>query len=345
MKIKEEKDVTINDIAKACGVSKTTISRYLNKKYEFFSEETRERISKVISEMGYSPNLTAQRLKSARSRLIGCSIGDMSSPFAGLLLQGITSVFQDTGYQVLFVHCGNDSDKEKKALEGLLANKVDGLIVNTSGGNDEYLLSIANSGVPVVLADRGLLGLKALDTVELNNEETAYECVRILKDFGYERIAYFTQRLGNISPRVNRYKGYCRAMNDFFPGIAPKLAEVYDDCTDGWISAIKEFRDSNPGVRIAALTSNGEAAQNMVLAYMEMGEVFGRDFGLFSFDDWKWMMLTQPGITSVAIPTEIIGAKSAELLLKQIESGNTNHSPISIKLDGKINIRGSTTAK
>ena len=82
--------VTIDQVAAICGVSKTTISRYLNHKYENISAETRGRIEQVIAELDYRPNRTAQRRKASRSMLIGCCIGDIASPFAGLLLKGIT---------------------------------------------------------------------------------------------------------------------------------------------------------------------------------------------------------------------------------------------------------------
>lgn len=343
MKRKEEKNITINDIAKACGVSKTTVSRYLNGKDDCFSEETGDKISKAIAELGYSPNRSAQRLKANSTKLIGCSIGDMSRPFAGLLLRGITGVFQDTDYQVLFTHCDNDPVKERNAIEGFLANRVDGLIVNTSGRNDEYLISVAKRGIPLVLADRGLLGERKLDTVELDNEEVAYECIRMLCNYGYEKIAFFTEELGSISPRISRHKGFCRAIEDFYPGNIPHIYEIHDGSNDAWIAAIEEFRNANPGKRIAALTSNGVATYNMVLAYNEMGHSFGYEFGLLSFDDWDLMKVTQPGITSVSIPTEEIGATSAKLLLEQIaKNRGKERVPVLIKVEGQLNIRGST---
>ena len=92
MDAQAEKKITIDQVAKLCGVSKTTISRYLNGKFENISAETRENIRQVIEELDYRPNRSAQRLKASRSMLIGCTIGDVSSPFSGLLLKGITRV-------------------------------------------------------------------------------------------------------------------------------------------------------------------------------------------------------------------------------------------------------------
>ena len=81
--------VTIDQVAAICGVSKTTISRYLNHKYENISAETRQRIEQVIAELDYRPNRTAQRLKASRSMLIGCCIGERHrEPLCGAAAQG-----------------------------------------------------------------------------------------------------------------------------------------------------------------------------------------------------------------------------------------------------------------
>ena len=112
--------VTIDQVAKICGVSKTTISRYLNHKYENISAETRQRIEQVITELNYRPDRSAQRLKASRSMLIGCCIGDIASPFAGLLLKGVTETCESAGYQVLFADCKENPIREQRAIEGFL---------------------------------------------------------------------------------------------------------------------------------------------------------------------------------------------------------------------------------
>lgn len=157
--------MTIDKVAKLCGVSKTTISRFLNGKYENMSAETREHIRRVIAEVDYHPNRSAQRLKASRSMLIGCVIGDIGSPFSALLLKGITTVCEEAGYQVLFADSGENAKRERRAINGFLENRVDGLIVNTSGNNDSFLLELQNNGMPLVLADRQLMSSDKIDTV------------------------------------------------------------------------------------------------------------------------------------------------------------------------------------
>ena len=203
--------VTIDQVAAICGVSKTTISRYLNHKYENISAETRGRIEQVIAELDYRPNRTAQRLKASRSMLIGCCIGDIASPFAGLLLKGISETCESAGYQVLFADSKENALREQRAIEGFLENRVDGLIVNTTGGNDEFLIRVQNErGVPVVLADRSLQHEGKLDTVISEYRHSTIDCVELMLRYGYRKIAFFTERVQSVMPR-SASRASCRA--------------------------------------------------------------------------------------------------------------------------------------
>ena len=83
--------ITIDSVAERAGVSKTTISRYLNGRYDMLSEDTRAKIEAAIKELHYRPNRIAQSLKGGQSRLIGCIASDIGSPFTSILVKGINS--------------------------------------------------------------------------------------------------------------------------------------------------------------------------------------------------------------------------------------------------------------
>lgn len=94
--------VSINEIAEEVGVSKATISRYLNGKFEYMSHATREKIKHTIEVMGYRPSKIARSLKLQTSKMIGCIIADISNPASSVIIQGISDVCDAAGYQVLF---------------------------------------------------------------------------------------------------------------------------------------------------------------------------------------------------------------------------------------------------
>lgn len=344
METQAEKKITIDQVAKLCGVSKTTISRYLNGKYDNISARTREHIRQVIEELDYHPNRSAQRLKASRSMLIGCTIGDVSSPFSGLLLRGITRVCEAAGYQVLFADSAEDPKRERNAIQGFLQNQVDGLIVNSPGGNDELLLEIQERGVPVVLADRGLMQEGRLDTVASTDRQSAYESVSFLLSCGYTKVAFFSEGNRQITPRLLRCQGYVDAVEKLCPpGTEPIIYEFDKNDSESCRRCVADFRNRFPDERIAILSVNGTTTPHILLAFQVEGLSLGWDYGLCTFDDWTWLRLAPPGITSVALNTEQIGEEAARLLLERISGKRLQDAPAAyIEIPTKLNVRGST---
>ena len=338
-----EKRVTIDYVARQCGVSKTTISRYLNHRYENISAETVERIERVIRELDFHPNRTAQRLKSRYTRLIGCSLGDVTNPFSALLLKGLSEVLEQAGYQVLFSDSGEQPGRERAAIEGFLENKVDGLIVNTTGGNDSYLLDIQARGVPLVLADRSLPGETRIDTVISADKEAAWNCVEHLRRCGYTRIAYFTEGDGLIMPRLRRREGYERAIAALCPGQLPLIYSYDAKAPGACAAAVRAFLDAFPGERKAILSVNGVTAQHLITALQEAQTELGYALGFITFDDWFWLKLTTPGISAVALASEKVGAEAAKMLLRRIEAPEGEALPAELReLPAALHIRAST---
>ena len=123
------KSITISDIAKRTGVSKTTVSRYLNGKYEFMSQQTRDRISKEISDTGFRPNRLANSLKTDCSDLIGVVMSDIMSSQTPHLLGSICDTCTKYGKKVVVVNSENDPEKERLMTLDLLDQRVEGLLV------------------------------------------------------------------------------------------------------------------------------------------------------------------------------------------------------------------------
>ena len=335
------KKVTIDQVAALCGVSKTTISRFLNHRYENISEETRLRIERVIRELDYRPNRSAQRLKASRSMLIGCCIGDLGSPFSGLLLRGITGVCEAAGYQVLFADSGEDPRKERQAIEGFLENSVAGLIVNTPGGNDEFLSSIADKGVPVTLADRSLREGGRLDTAINEYEKSIRDVVRLMLECGYTRIAFFSEEIRNVMPRIQRRDGYLAAMKALAPVEAgPYVYEFDRHDPKGCGDCLQAFRSAFPGERLALLSVNGATGQELLMTMKALRLWPGHDLGLCTFDDWSIFSLAD--VTTIRLQTERVGAAAAQMLLERITGTAENVPARSMELPTELILRSST---
>ena len=336
--------ITIDQVAKYCGVSKTTISRYLNGRYDAMSKETQNRIRDAVEKLNYRPNRTAQRLKSSRTKLIGCVVSDISSPFSALLLRGIMQVCEEAGYQVLFADSRDSPKRECRAIEDFLQNSVDGLVINTTSGNDDYLLSIKDRGIPIVLADRELRQNNMIDTVTTPNFEDAYRCVQFLFECGYTEIAFFTEQLKGISPRVHRNSGYKTAMKELSPaGTEAHIYEINPKNVAESTEYVRTFRERFMGKRVAILAANGVVAHSVLLAMKALGIMAGYEFGFCTFDDWDWLQLSSPEVTAVSMGTEEIGIRAAELLLKRINADDEGAVQSSfLQLPTKLIVRGST---
>lgn len=340
-----EKNVTISQVAAEAHVSMTTISRYLNGKYEYMSAETRQRISNVIQKLDYHPSNIARSLKSRSSRCIGCVIADIGSPFSSILLKGINAVCSAHGYQVLFSDADDRPEKECKAIQELLDSRVDGLIVNTTGCCDDFLLQMKDRGVPLVLADRCIGRKNVLDTVTAGNYDITCECMRHLHENGFEKVAFFTPGNGKISPRLERYRAYCDSMRSLFHvrSTDPLTFDTGRDSPEKIAEQLSQFVQQNPGKRLAVFCVNGVTMSRVLRAMRLAGIAVGKDFGICGFDDWEWASLIPPGITTIAKDSYAIGMKAAEVLLSRI-TGEKTGKPVWIELESRLCVRGSTDA-
>ncbi|MFR2030999.1 MAG: LacI family DNA-binding transcriptional regulator [Collinsella sp.] len=129
----------IKDIAAEAGVSPATVSRYLNNRPGQMTEETRARIAAVIERTGYRPRAAARNLRSSRTNLIGVILADIANPFSSAMLEGLSASAAARGCSLMTAISGNDPAKEAESLTRLIDAGVDGLVVNTCGGNDEAI--------------------------------------------------------------------------------------------------------------------------------------------------------------------------------------------------------------
>src|SRR5512140_3451617 len=146
--------ITIADVASKAGVSKATVSRFLNRREELLTPEIAVRVERAIAALGYSPSPMAQALKRGRSRLIGLVVADVTNPFSVAVLRGAERACQEAGYLLMLFNLGNDASREREAIESLLSYQVEGLILNTLGRDEGAVASAVRHGKPMVLVDR-----------------------------------------------------------------------------------------------------------------------------------------------------------------------------------------------
>lgn len=348
MKHNGSKNVTIADIAQAAGVSKTTVSRYLNGKYSMMSADTRTRIETVIRMSNYHPNSIAQSLRGRRSMQIGIVVSDISSPFCSSMIRSMGHSLLDAGYVPLFVDSKDNLELEHHLIQTLLSRKVDGLIVNTSSFVNPELIQIACSGTPVVLCDRYISDYH-FAFVGCGHREPVFQMMKHLKEEGFAKVGFFTQEYKDNSTRFIRRNAYLQSMKELYPEEDGEALSFKLDLKDRQqtIRCVQQLLDScRPGEIPAIMAVNSATCSHILSVLSELGLAFPGDVGLCGPDDWGWdsrysvSAMDFSGITAFTVHPNQIGEIAAQTLLQLIQDPDMEKQDI--LLPTELVIRDST---
>lgn len=305
------KKITINDVAREAGVSKTTISRFLNQNYNNMSEQTKNRIEKVIQDLNYRPNKQAQSLKSKHSFLIGVVVADISNMFSSLLLKGIGTILEQKGYQMIIMDAANSISKEKVLLERLLDQNVDAIILQPSSSYTSTYQFLIDRSLPVLLVDRDTIP-KQWSSILTNNEDATYTLAEEIKRKGYEHIIVVSEPLNEVRTRASRY----RAFEEYIKQSEQTLSLVEltrQSEVDSYLNGLLPLNK-----KTVLFASNGRMLMQCLQWLIQNNVSIPTTIGITGFDDWNITELIGPGITSIEQPSYELGKTAAQLLLEEI---------------------------
>lgn len=303
-------NITIQDVAMAAGVSKTTVSRFLNGKYQYMSEETRNKIEQVIAELEYVPSKQARSLKSKQGYLIGLIVADIGNVYTMYLIKAVQDALSDTKYQLVVMSTDNSLEKETHALKELAGQDIAGLILQPVGRADSPYEILTTLQVPVVLIDR-YLETVPLPSVVTDNFTVTRRLGQQIAAAGYDKLVHVTHPLCGQTVRQHRYDAMM--LTAFEAKIELKLIES----PIGRGITPEEIRQEING-RTMFFGANGNVLQELVTA-CKKGEIrYPEEIGLTGFDDWFWADLLTPTVTSIHQQPAEIGRQSLEYLLAAI---------------------------
>lgn len=337
------KKTNIDDVAKMAGVSKTTVSRYLSGKYDLLAVATRKHIEQAIEKLDYRPNLMAQGLKGNRSNLIGIVVADITNPFATSILRGAEDICKKNNYSIMVCNTDNDPAKEREYIFMLQSHRIDGLIIATTGHNNEFLYELASDNTPVVLVDREVPELE-FDTVVTDNTTATSDGISFLFSQGYKNIGFFTEPIDGISSRfqrINKFRDMLSEHNNL--DVYSDVYEVDLHKEDQIKQKLNMYFTSSKIMPRAIFAANGVIMLKLIILLQQKGLNIPGDIAVVGFDDLDWAPAIGAGITTIAQPTYEIGSIAMERVIKRIEGDKS--SPQKIKLPAKLIIRGSTPVK
>ena len=299
---------TMNDVARAAGVSLKSVSRVINDEVGA-SPETRERVLAAAARLGYRRNDAAHALRRSdgRSASVGLVLEDVSNPFAAMLNRSVERVAGHEGSLVLAVSTNADPDREEYLIHRLLARAVDSLVIMSCRRDCSFLEPEVQRGLPVVFVDRPPRRLDC-PTVRVANGKGAHDATCHLIAHGHRRIAFLGDRPG-LYTAEERQRGWSRALRE--AGLSADPALVWRGQADPLQAelAMAAMLDL-PDPPTAVFAAQNLLAIGVLAALRHRGA--GHRIAVVGFDDLDLAELVDPPLTVVAQDPEAIGRIAAE---------------------------------
>jgi len=333
--------VTIAEVSEVAGVSKTTVSRYLNGKYEHMSEKTKNRIRAVIEELDYRPNTIARSLKSQKTGLIGVIVSDVTNPVAVQLIKGIIDYSTEEGYQVVTASSSEKPAKEREYILSMVDRQVEGLIVVVADYNEfELLESLKAGGAHIVLADR-TINKPIFDVVTTDNYTMTKHTVKTLYDLGFETVGLFSSDLLRSNVRLARYNAFINQSREHIPNPEDYAYVLRGNREEDYKNSLADFLAKTTGKKAAAFASTPMAMLNLLGAAHELDLKIPDDIGICGYDNLHWTRLISGGISVIEQPFYEVGYESAKMLIRRIKN-EIEEGPQYVELNSRLVLRNST---
>ena len=306
---------TIQDVAKRAGVSISTVSRVVNQSAPV-DQVTTGRVREAIAMLDYRPNLLARSFRRRVTHTIGLVVPDNSNPFFAELARVIEDEGFAAGYSVIL--CNSDLSERKQAtyVDALIAKRVDGLIIVSSGliseaAGPDLMRRILEASVPCVAIDRDLGGMP-VDQVLVDNELGGELAAGYLLGLGHRRLAYVGGP-SDLTPSAGRIAGFRRGLADS----ASLITLPGNGRHDGGAQAAQALLEGRSGVT-AAFAFNDLTAIGLIGALHRAGSRVPHDLSVVAFDNIPQAATSLPALTTIAQPTAEMGRASVRLLLERI---------------------------
>lgn len=327
------KKATIQDIARAANVSKSTVSRVLNGSAAV-NEEKKQAVLEAIKRLGFKPNLMAQSLALGKSMSIGVMTQLIGSPFYDSIAQGIISGLTGTNYSPIFVDGRWQQENQADAINILLGRQVDGLVLIGGTVLGSEIIELCQ-GLPTVIVARELPPDKH-HCLFMNNIDGGYKGTKHLIQLGHRKIS-FIHGVKAHPDAVDRCTGYKNALAEAGIEFDPELVYQGDFSAESGVNAINDFCERKKSFT-AVFASNDTMAFGARLALQRHGLSVPEDVSIVGFDDQAESAFMTPPLTTIRQP----GKKMGEMAVRGVLSLIDEEPFKSVELQGDLCIRESS---
>ena len=330
--MEHRRPLTLEEVARQAGVSKTTASVVLNGRADQvrISETTRARVVAVADQLGYVPDHAARSLRRRQTGIINILLWRLGSPFFSEIAGGVSEIAATRDYQVSAIDV-HDVDAELRALQHLRQGSADGVIFAVNrrriiGPAAEGLLKLAERGLPVVvLLDHS--PDPSIPSLRVDDLRGGYLATKHLLELGHRRIAHFTWEdtpiLEDVPDAGNaRYRGYRLALEEAGIEVDPSWLIMGPRGNLGGLDLTRQFLAAHPDPATrptAVFTTNDLAAFGAIRAFHEAGLRVPDDIALVGFRGDDLGQMTVPALTTVELGANELGRQGAEMLFSMLD--------------------------
>lgn len=329
----------MRDVARAAGVSRMTVSRAL-KKDSPISQETRERILKVVRDMNYVPDQMAGSLTTKRSGFVAVLVPSLNNLHFAETVQALTEELEGIGQQILLGHTDYSKAREEQLVETMLRRRPEAVVLSYDGHSERTVALLSDANIPVIeLWERPADPVQ--HTIGFSNREAAAQMTRALIERGYRNIAFLGEADDAWTRGAARRSGWREAMEA--AGLSShRLLEIgkpplsIEDGARATPDLLAAFPDTD-----CIFCVSDAPAYGALSALKSDGKHVPDDIGIAGFGNFEVARFSTPAITTVKVDPHSIGSATGRLLaevLGQGADGPAQHHPVQVELA----LRGST---
>ncbi|KRL96361.1 LacI family DNA-binding transcriptional regulator [Limosilactobacillus equigenerosi] len=321
----------LEDVAKEAGVSKTTVSRVLNRRGAL-SQATIDKVHQAMQKLNYRPNVVARQLYRQKTNQVGLVFPTVNDPFFAELESHLAHHLYALGYTVIMGNSQNNPDKEREYLHMLMDGQIDGLIV---GAHNEGLSEYEQLKMPVVAVERAVA--EHIPTVVSDNYHGGVIATQRLLEQGCRHIIHTNYPPTDASPNQLRRAGYTDVMQE--AGLNPVVYEInFDLPVEDKLAVINQLFDDHPEVD-GVVADNDTNASLVITVAKERGRTIGNDLKVIGFDGSDMAKLFRPELTTVAQPIHELAINAVQMLDQQI-NGDMNVESVKLPVALRIGTTG-----
>ncbi len=325
-----DSNITIHNVAKAAGVSISTVSRVVNRLGRV-APDTRRRVEIAIRDLNFQPNSRAQALSKKRTDTIGLVVPDFQGQYFSMLMEGAHQEAESNGVHLMVLKAKGAKAKIEAIRRLRSGGRTDGLILMLDELRDNVFEAIDHGSGPLVILDQDV-HYRRLDNILVDNRMGAFEATRHFIDVHGARSLFYVGGSENNVDSTDRAQGFAEALK--VAGMNSRNRQFYGDYSyDAGYSLVKDkiAHLIEPGEQCGIVAGNDDIACGVIDALVDMGINVPGQVGVIGFDDSYIAIRRRLKLSSMRIPMEEIGRSAVRMIMNRMSDAEMEPAKVILK--------------